>query len=273
MTDQPTALDKHPAKFTPAIMDKVRGVLFDEFYRNLTVPMADGTYEVRPKVLDPFGGIGGIHQLRTIPDDWSSNRTFRYDTWAVEIEPEWAAQSELVGPTCCADWLRFKIGWEADYRFRWYSNAGMHSAWLKEPVDAIVTSPTYGNRMADHHEAKDDSRRMTYRHVLGRALHHMNSGQMQWTGGDYKWFHRKAWRNANRALKPGGLFVLNVKNHVRQGKVMRVAEWHRDHLVKVLGFEQLQDIHVPVKGMLMGENHELRVQYEHVFVLRSPVKS
>ena len=30
--------------------------------------------------------------------------------------------------------------------------------------DAVITSPTYGNRMADHHNAQDGSRRVSYRH-------------------------------------------------------------------------------------------------------------
>ena len=37
-------------------------------------------------------------------------------------------------------------------------------------TDCIVTSPCYGNRMADHHDAKDSSRRITYKHKLGRDM-------------------------------------------------------------------------------------------------------
>ena len=46
--------------------------------------------------------------------------------------------------------------------------------------DMVVTSPTYGNRMADHHNAKDGRRRITYTHNLGRTLTPGNSGAMQW---------------------------------------------------------------------------------------------
>ena len=49
--------------------------------------------------------------------------------------------------------------------------------------DAICTSPTYGNRMADHHEARDGSPRDTYRHVLGRPLTPGNSGALHWGDG------------------------------------------------------------------------------------------
>ena len=46
--------------------------------------------------------------------------------------------------------------------------------------EAICTSPTYGNRMADHFEAKDGSKRNTYRYAIGRALDEENTGKMQW---------------------------------------------------------------------------------------------
>jgi tRNA G10 N-methylase Trm11 len=77
-------------------------------------------------------------------------------------------------------------------------------------IDAIVTSPTYGNRLADHHRASDPLLRRSYTHDLGRPLHSENSGAMQW-GDAYRAFHRRAWAEAVRVLKPGGRFVLNVK--------------------------------------------------------------
>jgi len=46
---------------------------------------------------------------------------------------------------------------------------------------------------------------------------------------------------------------------------MKVAEWHRQ-TVEALGFGLVDDIKVPVKGYRMGENNELRVGYEHVYV-------
>jgi hypothetical protein len=59
--------------------------------------------------------------------------------------------------------------------------------------DAICTSPTCGNRMADHHEARDISPRHTYRHVLGRPRTPGNSGALQWgdgiAGEEYRALH------------------------------------------------------------------------------------
>jgi tRNA G10 N-methylase Trm11 len=104
-------------------------------------------------VVDPFAGTGRIHELSHVPG---------VRTVGVEIEPEWA---RLSSGTVVADALALPV---AD-----------------SSVHAICTSPTYGNRHADHHEACDPSLRRTYRHDLGRELHPNNSGRLQW-GPDYR---------------------------------------------------------------------------------------
>ena len=48
---------------------------------------------------------------------------------------------------------------------------------------------------------------------------------MQW-GDAYRSFHVKAWREAWRVLRPGGRFVLNIKDHIRNGERMPVTDWH-----------------------------------------------
>jgi tRNA G10 N-methylase Trm11 len=74
------------------------------------------------RVLDPFAGTGRVHRLP-------------YDTIGVEIEREWAEwhPRTIRGDATC---LPFP-----DSTFR-----------------AIVTSPTYGSRMADHHTAAERCR-------------------------------------------------------------------------------------------------------------------
>ena len=105
--------------------------------------------------------------------------------------------------------------------------------------DAICTSPTYGNRMADHHNARDASPRHTYRHVLGRPLTRGNSGALQWgdgiAGEEYRALHVAVWTECRRVLKPGGIFVLNVKDHIRGGVLQEVTKWHSVALL-MLGF-------------------------------------
>ena len=101
----------HPAKFAQAHLDAIVEILGDnpDLY-----------------VLDPFAGIGTVHQLP-------------YRTIGVEIEPDWAKQhpDTIVG------------------------NA-VNTPYDRDTFDAIVTSPCFGNRMADHHEAKDDSNQNGY---------------------------------------------------------------------------------------------------------------
>lgn len=75
------------------------------------------------RLLDPFAGTGLIHDL-----------TDR-ETWGVEIEPEWATMHPR---TIVGNALQLPF---ADESFEW-----------------VVTSPCYGNRMADHHDAQERCR-------------------------------------------------------------------------------------------------------------------
>jgi len=209
-----THVAPHPAQYTPILLPLMAEFLRDCFY-----------------VLDPFGGVGGVFQLKVyLPFT---------DFEAVEIEPEWAAQDP-----------RITLG----------NAPGL--PWEDGTFDGICTSPTYGNRMADHHDAKDDSRRITYRHYLGRPLDPDNSGQLQW-GPKYRAFHEQAWAEAVRVLRPGGTFVLNVKNHVRAGEVQDVVSFHFGVLYE-LGLVWKKWRNVPVRGMGFGQNRDVRVDHEIV---------
>ena len=134
--------------------------------------------------------------------------------------------------------------------------------------DAICTSPTYGNRMADHHNAKDSSKRITYRHKLGHPLHPDNSGQMQW-GVVYRQFHRQAWLEAIRVLRPGGLFLLNISDHIRKGVVQEVSRWHSELLIE-LGLMFLKRIDISTPRMRFGSNAHLRTGTEYAIVFSKP---
>ena len=153
-------------------------------------------------VLDPFAGTGRIHELAR----WG------HTTTGIELEPEWA---DLHDRTTTGSALELPFG---DGTFT-----------------AIATSPTYGNRLADSHNASDPHLRRSYTHDLGRTLHEDNSGAMQW-GASYREFHAAAWAEAHRVLQPHGLFLLNIKDHIRDGVQQPVTAWHVAALT-ALGFQ------------------------------------
>lgn len=189
------------------------------------------------QLLDPFAGTGRIHAL---------HRPGIVATTGVEIEREWANLN-----------TRTRLGDALSLPF--------------DPTtfDVIATSPTYGNRLADSHAAKDGSIRHSYTHDLGKRLHPNNSGQLQW-GPKYRTFHVEAWREANRVLKPGGLFILNVSDHIRQHEIVPVSEWHLDFLTMTLGFKVERHILIPTPRLRFGANSKARVERENLYVMRKP---
>ena len=226
-------MSAHPAQYTDSIIE-----LMKEMAAGLT-----GT------VLDPFAGVGNIHKI-----GHASLKTL-----GVELEKEWAAQhTDTVQGD--ATQLPFK-----DSTF-----------------DGVFTSPVYGNRMSDSHNAQErcsrcsgegcekcnwigynEYKRLTYTHRLGRKLTDNNAGSLQW-GDKYRQFHTKAWEEAVRVLKPKGVFVLNISDHIRKGLVMPVTAFHTATLTS-LGIEWRYRIPVETPRMRYGQNHHLRVGHEDIY--------
>ena len=185
------------------------------------------------KVLDPFAGTGRIHELP-------------FDTTGVEIEPEWG--KVVHGRVVVADARSMPF---ADGEF-----------------DVVATSPTYGNRLADKHNASDPERRRSYTHDLGRPLTEGNTGGLQW-GHEYQEAHVAIWTEVRRVMKSGAWLLLNIKDHIRNGEQQPVSHWHTAALVE-LGFTFWPGYSagVATQHLRQGSNTEQRAGQELVLVFR-----
>ncbi len=185
------------------------------------------------RVLDPMAGVGTIQEFVDRP-------------FCVEIELPWAQQCGPLAVNADATQLPYPDGVFA----------------------CVCTSCTYGNRMADHFQPRDSSRRYTYRQFLGQELHPNNTGRMQW-GPRYRHTSTLIWQECYRVLERGGILVLNVSDHIRNWRRVRVSAWHLRTL-KAIGFQVLRGYNVATERIRHGENSSARMEHEHVFVLLRP---
>lgn len=201
-------------------------------YSDALIPYLAEALRGHPYVLDPMAGLG--RKLARV------GALAGVEAVGVEIEPDWTRAHPAVqqGDACA---LPFPAG----------------------TFDAICVSPTYGNRMADVYV--DGTHRITYTSYLGHAVATGSSARLQW-GPAYRDFHLKAWSEADRVLRPGGRFVLNVKDHIRQGVTVDVTAWHTTTIVD-LGFTLVDDLIVRTPGQRNGANGHLRIDHEHVLIL------
>lgn len=227
----------HPAKYSDIILEALRVRINDEYRRiNDGVPAA----EREPiTVFDPFAGVGRI---------WRLHRAGSVHVEAMELEPEWAGHDPR---TVVGDSITYMRSTDRRY-------------------DAIATSISYGNRLADCHDARDGSDRKSYRHMLGRMPTEGSSCVLPW-GRRYKAFHAEFYRLVARCLVPGGLLLLNVSNFQRQGVMINAVQWH-DGACWGAGLEQAPGRHLtlPTPRMRKGQNHEARAESEVILRFRRP---
>ena len=233
---------KHPAPFADVFLDFVRGHMNEHAPRALAL-------------LDPMAGTCKLHVLQGHHE--TELRHDGYDVYTVcsELEPEWAQRS----PT---EWGETHTGLHAFHAL---------SAGPMRPLGYqrwIVTSPVWGNRMADHHDAKDDSERLTYRHRLGRPLSQGSSCSLAW-GEDYQAWHRAFLDRAFESSFAGERMIIEIGDHLRtlNGRTLRAqvtawwikagiaAGWHLDEAKRL-----------PVGRLRNGANYDVRIPYIHALV-------
>ena len=224
---------KHPAKFSSPIMDHFTEVL------HRWEPDLPET-ELNPggiSILDPMAGVGKIHQLAG-----GSWRTF-----GVELEEEWASQHEKTLKGDARD-----------------------LPWLDGSFSAVVTSPSYGNRMADQYlgekgaEPGKRSKRNTYAFALGRRLTDGSGAALQW-GTGYRDLHSLIMAEMVRVLHPGGILVLNMSDHIRQGSRQYVTSWWFEE-ARHRGLFFVEGQRIETRRQKQGANRDLRVDGEQVLV-------
>ncbi len=186
------------------------------------------------RILDPMAGVGTIHQLQTLG----------HDTKGIEIEPDWAEQHPDTE--------------QGDARTIPYPTGAF---------DAIVTSPPYGNRMADG-PLLDGTRRRTYATALRRHLTEGNAGALQW-GNDYRKTMSQIWTECARVIRPGGTLIVFIKDHIRRGEWQPVTAWTIDTL-RAAGMNPGPIAGIPAPGYRHGQNREQRTGTELMIVFTQP---
>lgn len=193
----------------------------------------------RRKVFDPFAGPGV--RLGKLCDDMG------VEFAGIDIE-NWPGRD-----------LRVRLGDATNSNY--YPTGMWH----------IVTSPTYGNGLNDHHEPKEDSRRFTYRVALDRDLHPNNSGRYGIRGGRKSW--NEYWRIHGEAIavwaELGWPVTVNVKAFVHDGEVVDLpAMW--EAALASHGFFVRKPVYVETPGIRYGSNSEKRAKCETILQAVKP---
>lgn len=246
----------HPAQYSPAHIEA--------FTQLLHIAFRDLRGVRRPRVVDGMAGLFGIHKL---DPEW-------FDTVGNEIEAAYvdAALVLYPGRTCV-------VGNACQLDFPDAS------------FDAYLVSPTFGNRLADHHANSDLcktckgsgcdtcwgyglSLRRSYLHDVRRLagpdyhLSEHNTGLLSVKAPQYVHLHTLAWAEAARVLRPDGLMVVDVKNFMRAKVEVDVIGLHRA-ILEGLGFEMVAEQQVAAPGLRNGANRE-RTKAHTLLVARRP---
>lgn len=201
----------HPAQFSRPVLDALVAAV------QQCEAIGDPLHAAPTVLLDPFGGRGGVHRIAAAVHTDADHRPHPTRSVAVEIEPEWSAADLDAEAAVAAQQGRIEpVSVVGDSR----TLDDLEDV-TSHPPTVVVTSPCYGNRMADTYlpADSDKSRRYTYTVALGRRPSEGSAAAMQW-GPHYVGLHAQVWQAVTRAVAPRAFLVLNVKDHDRRASTM-----------------------------------------------------
>lgn len=223
-------------------------------------------------LLDPMAGIGRARLEQ-------ATKPYARAVAGVELQPEWCTAGTTQGNATRLDFA-----------------SGL--------FDGVVTSPVFGNRMSDHHDAKDRcgacggtayrtdpalgvhgsdlhpcptckgsglSWRNTYAHALRRHGGELVAGSaaaIQW-GPAYRQLHRRVLAECIRVVVEDGLLAVNMSNHVREGAEQFVTEWWLNEII-LAGCRIREVRRVESRRQRHGANGGVRVDGECLIVAHTP---
>ncbi len=229
----------HPAKFSDSILEA----------------MADMIPEDVQTIVDPMAGVGKVLHLA------SEKRPFNFicneleSEWAVQITQR-AAQNKTTAGTYRVD---VHVGDAATWRDERIGHAG----------SMVVTSPPYGNRMADafRSESRPESMKGRYAGELGRRLTGGSLASLGF-GPAYESTAEAVFANIFRQMHKGQHFLLNVSNFIRKGEEVDVAKYYAA-LFNKYGFVCVgsREVKTP-RARGFGANSNARAPFEVLLLWR-----
>lgn len=221
--------------------------------------LTDVDAPVEGPLFDPFAGSG-----TRLPD------LGRADISGIEIEPEWATASPYVDQGDALD-------------LRDYPGS------IGGKPRTIVTSPCYGNRLADRYlgakctfcagttlngcaacdgtgyDLADRKRRFGYAMSLGHPVSVGSAASLQW-GEYYREFHQ-VWLSRIAQILPVGTrrLILNMSDHPRMNQRQYVCQWWIEAAGRH-GFALVEAHSVDAMRIGYGANKDSKIESEMVLV-------
>ena len=177
----------------------------------------------------PFGGPPSLHLVDPMA---GSGSIYRLVDEAMLTDPRWTITATEIEPAFAACDPRVAVE-DATIALR-RTGRGQRAP------DAIVTSPPYGNRMADAYipPASDTSTRFTYAVSLGQVPVDGSAAALGW-GPAYRGAMAAIYAAIASAASPDTIVIIDMADHVCDGVVESVTDWTSRHL-QAIGLRQIQ---------------------------------